>query len=117
LRSIAYRDLSPQIKSGFLRALAKVFADHQNFWEDKRLTISKMDREKLRLFPLRDPGVLPLIGSSSSINPALYSLLVDHLNRGRRVTRMIKWNGQKADGVLPLDARQADEDAVSGFDE
>lgn len=104
VRAIAYRDLSPQIKGGFLRALAKVFADHQNFWDGNRLTVEKLDREKLRQFPIRDPGIISLVNGNGQVNALLYNQIVQHLDRGRRKNRMVKWNGQRADGMLGFEA-------------
>jgi hypothetical protein len=110
LTAIAFRDLSPQIKGGFLRALAKTFADHQNFWEDNRLKIDRIDLDKLRQFPLRDPGILSLVNGNSQVNAILYNRVVQHLNSGRKKNRMLKWNGQQADGMLdiPQDFQDSD---------
>lgn len=100
LRTIAYRDLSPQIKGGFLRTVARVIADHQNFWETNRLKVKQVDLAKLRQFPIRDPGVIDLAGSSSPVNEMLYAKNVQHLNSGRRSGKLFKWDGAQADGIL-----------------
>lgn len=113
LSAIAYRDLSPQIKGGFLRALAKIFADHKNFWEANRLVVDRQDRDKLRQFPIRDPGIISLVNGNGQVNALLYNQIVQHLNRGRRKNRLVKWNGQQADGLLDtgtLDPASDDEE-------
>lgn len=102
LRVVTYRDLSPQLKIGFLSTLARVFADHSSFWEGKRLKVEKYEIEKLHLFPLRDPGILALTSSGSKANPMLYARMIQHLNSNRRTRRLVKWNGQVADGMLDV---------------
>ncbi len=109
LRTIAYRDLSPQIKGGFLRTVARVIGDHQNFWEVNRLKVKQVDLAKLRQFPIRDPGVVELASSSSAVNDLLYAKLVQHLNSGRRTGKLLKWDGAQADGIL-IDCRPMRED-------
>lgn len=102
IKSIKYADLSPHIKFAFMRALAQVFADHKSFWVDTKLTVDPRDTQKMRSFPVNDPGVVALIGAGSGVNPLLYQKIVAHLNSGRRTTRMVKWNGQAADGIMAL---------------
>jgi hypothetical protein len=100
IRNIAFRDLSPHIKGGFMVTLARILADHKTFWEEKRLVVGRHDIDKLRSFPIKDPGILDLISASGSkMIPLLYSRLVGHLNSGRRTRRLLKWNGQATDGV------------------
>jgi hypothetical protein len=80
--------------------LARILADHKTFWEEKRLVVGRHDIDKLRSFPIKDPGILDLISASGSkMIPLLYSRLVGHLNSGRRTRRLLKWNGQATDGV------------------
>lgn len=114
VRSIAYRDLSPHIKGSFMFALAKIFADHQTFWEGERLEVARHDVEKLRTFPINDPGIIALISNSGSkINPLLYGRLIQHLNSGRRTRRIVKWNGQPASEVpdmSPFEGGSMDDD-------
>ena len=118
VKTIKYADLSAHIRFGFLRTLAQVFADHKSFWIDTKLTIDPRDFQKMRAFPINDPGVVALIGGSSSVNPILYQKIVAHLNSGRRTTRMVKWNGQAADGIVSMDIDQGggDDDSDTGPD-
>lgn len=103
VRSIAYRDLSAHIKGGFMYTLARIFADHQTFWEGQRLEVARHDIEKLRAFPIRDPGIVALIASSGSkANPLLYARLIQHMNSGRRTRKLVKWDGQPASEILEL---------------
>jgi hypothetical protein len=116
LATIAYRDLSPQIKGGFLRTLARVLTDHQNFWDGSRLKIEVKDLMKLRQFPIRDPGVVALVNGTGAVIEPLYFKLVEHLNSYRRTGKLIKWNGRPADGMLSIDLTAAeDPDGEEGF--
>lgn len=101
VRSIAYRDLSVHIRGGFLFSLARVFADHQTFWDEQRLNVARHDIEKLRDFPIRDPGIASVIANSNSkANPILYARLMQHMNKGRRSRKILKWDGQPANDIL-----------------
>lgn len=102
LASISYRDLSPQVKGGFLRTMARVFADHQNFWDGEKLKIDPKDLAKLRQFPIRDPGILALVAGTGTVVEPLYVKLVEFLNSYRRTNRLIKWDGRPADGILSI---------------
>lgn len=111
ISQIRYVDLAPQIKFGFLRTLAQVLADHSTFWVDSKLAIDRRDYEKLRGFKIADPGIVALIGSGGGVNPMLYRELVNHMNSGRRTNRLVKWNGEAADGIMPLESsRETDGD-------
>lgn len=97
IKTIAYRDMSPHIRGTFMFTLAKVFADHQTFWDGARLEVARHDIEKLRSFPINDPGILALIGGGGSkVHPLLYMRLIQHMNSGRRTRRITQWNGQPA---------------------
>ena len=114
ISKIAYADLINHIKFGFLRVLAQVFADHANFWEGTKLTVSRRDEDKLRQFAIGDPAVSGLISAGGGVNPVLYQILVAHLNSGRRTNRLVKWNGQPADGAMSMNAN-TDEEIDSDF--
>lgn len=103
VRSIAYRDLSIHIKGGFMFTLARVFADHQTFWEGQRLEVARHDIEKLRAFPIRDPGIDALVSNGGSkANPLLYARLMRHMNSGRRSRKILKWDGRPASEILDV---------------
>lgn len=110
VQTIVYRDLSAHIKGGFLFALARIFADHQTFWEGQRLVVARHDVEKLKAFPIRDPGILSLIANSNSkMNPMLYGRLIQHMNSCRRTRKIIKWNGQPASEIPDIISEDDDE--------
>lgn len=110
LSTIAYRDLSPQLKGGFLRTLARVFADHQNFWDGMRFRIDPKDLMKLRQFPLRDPGIVAIANGTGTVIEPLYLKLVEHLNSYRRTNKLMKWNGRPADGLVTQEVEQSQEE-------
>ncbi len=116
VRSIAYRDLSTHIKGSFLLTLARVFADHQTFWDDQRLEVARHDIDKLRTFPIRDPGIESLVANGGAkANPLLYARLMQHMNSGRRSRKILKWDGQPANDILDISSAGTDaEDDVVG---
>jgi len=109
VRTIAYRDLSTHIKGGFMLTLARVFADHQTFWDGQRLEVARHDIDKLRAFPIRDPGIESLVANSGSkANPLLYARLMQHMNSGRRSRKILKWDGQPANDILDISSAGAE---------
>lgn len=101
IRQIAFRDMAPWLKHGFLRVLAMVFAEHATFWDGTRLVIPRGFVDKLGKFPVAGPDVLATLNTSIT-NPLLYRNLVAWLNSGKRTSHMVKWNGMKADGILSI---------------
>lgn len=88
VRNIAYKELAVHLRGSFLLALARVFADHTNFWNDNRLVVEKELRKKLALFKIQDPSIANLAGASGKAKDTLYRLLVDHINSGKRTKRL-----------------------------
>lgn len=88
--AIEYRAKAPQVKATFLNELSRMLSRHECFWEhnDNTLVISGDDRRKLAKFPINDPQVLQLAGSGGAARQILYTLLVDHMNSGRRTQRL-----------------------------
>jgi hypothetical protein len=103
VRQIAFRDMAPWLKTGFLRALAMVFAEHKSFWDNQRLVIPKGFIDKLGKFPVSAPEILATLNGSTT-NPILYRNLVAWIDSGKRTGHMVKWNGMKADGILSIQA-------------
>lgn len=90
LRTIKYKELAPQLKGNFLVTLGRVFAAHSNFWdeENKELFVDAPNRNKLALFPIDDPEVIRLAGAGNMAQPILYTMLVDHMNKGKRTNQL-----------------------------
>lgn len=103
LRNVTFRDLSLQVRSGFLTQLALMISDHTNFWRGPYETEFWMDadwRKTLARFPLHDPTVVSLVGSGGGFGGSqtslLYSLLRDHMNKGRSANRLINRKDEQA---------------------
>jgi hypothetical protein len=64
LNRVAYRDTASYIKLTFMKSLAMVFSDHREFWINDKLTISPSVLKRLQSFPVDDPTVVTLAGSS-----------------------------------------------------
>lgn len=92
LRNIAYADKATQLRGNFLVTLARVFADHTNFWNPgtDELFVDAATKKKLAAFPLLDPEISRLAAAGSMTVPMLYGYIVDHLNKGRKSNRLRK---------------------------
>lgn len=85
LRDIEYRLSAPQTKEVLLWALAGLFSDHLDFWDDDQwLSVDPNIVAKLSKFSLRDVTVQRLAGSGGRSREVLYFLLRNHVNKGVR---------------------------------
>lgn len=89
--AIQYRHRATQIKSTFLNEVARMFANHADFWDagGSVLTVYADERRKLSKFPIDDPHVSSLAGSTGKAGAMLYELLVRHMNSGRRSNKLV----------------------------
>jgi hypothetical protein len=71
------------LKNAYLVALANVMSDHHDFWNAKRLHITSEHKKKLNTFPINDPEIKNLAGSSGLAANAIAYHLIQHLNKGR----------------------------------
>lgn len=86
---VAYLSQAVQLKDTFLRALAGVISDYENFWEGDRLAVPDDLKKRLATFPIDDPNVITLAGSAGQAAKILEALIVDHLN-ARKSTRRLR---------------------------
>lgn len=77
------------LRGNFLNTLAKMFAGHENFWDEKRLVIDAKQRQRLKSFPLNDPNVQKLSGAGQAAADLLLRLMIDHMNKGQKINRLI----------------------------
>lgn len=90
LRNVSMRELSLQVRSAFLLQVALVISDHCDFWREPNemsLFIDAEWRRRFATFPLHDPTVVQLVSSGGSPS-LLYTLLRDHLNKGKSTGRL-----------------------------
>lgn len=88
LRKIEYRELAVQTKSNFLLSVAGILSDHDNFWDGKSLEVPVAWVRKFASFPSDAPEVVRLAGAGSMALPMLYTLIRDHLNKGKRTNKL-----------------------------
>lgn len=88
IRKIQYKEVSTQLKGNFLLTVARVFGTHANFWKDGELFVDAPTRRKLAAFPIEEPNIARLAGAGNSAMPTLREMLVDHLNKGRKLNRL-----------------------------
>jgi hypothetical protein len=81
---------APYMRSAFQEILARCLSDHPVFWKnDKRLEIDYTWKKKLRSFPFQDPEIIRLCGSGGASRFTLYMHLLNHLNSGKRLNRLV----------------------------
>lgn len=95
IRDITYKEYSPHIRGAFLTALAALLTRHQDFWEDSVLKVSTPQRKKLAQFKLRDPNVAQLCGAGNTGASMLYTMLIEHINSGKKLYRLREFNELK----------------------
>lgn len=110
VRNVAYRGAT-HLRFGFLRALVAMFANHPHvFFKDRRLTVDAATKRKLKSFPIGDPQVIRLAGSAGQATELLYSLLIKHINSGRRTRRLQEMAPMEPDSAEGAGAGGGDAD-------
>ena len=92
IQEVVYTETAPMLRQGFLLTLAKVFASHEDFWQDAEFRVPKDLRRKLSMFAINDPHVASMCGASGSAMNILAAMLVDHFNSGKRTRRLRPFN-------------------------
>ena len=116
VKRIAFKEGASYIRSSFLMCLASLLSDHYDFWgrgqgngnSEHRLFIEKTILNKFHLFPVSDPQVVTLAGSSGKSRDMLYMLMLQHINSGKRTRRL---KGRYAEVSTPP---TQDDDSESG---
>lgn len=83
-KRVAYRRSAPYLRTTFLLELARVLSDHTNFWEDGKLVYDEGVVKRLFNFPIHDPEIVRLAGTTGTGAQFLYTRFVEALNAGRR---------------------------------
>lgn len=89
IRGVKFIELTTHLRSNFLGTLARLFAAHENFWDEKRLVVDAKQRQRLKSFPIDDPNVRKLAGAGSNAADLLFRLLVDHMDKGQKINRLV----------------------------
>lgn len=88
LNAIVFREHCVILRGTFLWCLARLLAEHGDFWKDKTLFIPSDLVAKLAQFPVTDPTVQSLSSSAGKARDMLFKMLVDHINSGKRTKRL-----------------------------
>lgn len=102
IKAVQYREGAIYMRNTFLLVLAALLADHHDFWvqgDEKKLFIEASLRRKIKMFPISDPRVIEMSGSSGKSRDYLYMMLRDHINSGKRTKRLTSRNG----GAVQMD--------------
>lgn len=104
IRAIQYSRSAVYLRSAFLRTLARLLSDHEDFWagDPKRAQVQRLQvpyelRNKLRRFPIADPEIIRLASAAGKAAETLYFQLLTHLNSGKRTKRL----RHRAGTILP----------------
>lgn len=88
IHDVVYKDASIVLRTGFMTAVAKVFATHEDFWHDTEFSVPSELQKKLSTFPVHEPSVQVLTTATGTGISHLASLIVEHLNSGKRTKRL-----------------------------
>lgn len=91
IKSVQYKEGAIYMRGAFLSVLAGVLSDHHDFWrgdDEKHLFVNADMQRKIAQFPIHDPEIARLSGSSGAAKQILYILLRDHINKGKKVKRL-----------------------------
>lgn len=102
---VSFRHGASYLKTSFMIELARVFSNHENFWEGDKLVVPKDVIKKLSLFPISDPEVMRLSSSGGSAGELLYMLMVKHVNAGKRSRHL-----RLRSGLLDRSLEESDND-------
>lgn len=82
-----------QLKQGFLFTLARVLADHPQFWDGDRLFVHDRDVAKLKKLDVDAEGIANIAGSTHSSNTSvLYNTILGFLMKNVRASRLETWD-------------------------
>jgi len=99
VRKVVYHHGAAFIRRNFLICLADLFTRHVNFWRGHRLFVEKDLRMKIAKFAINDPEVTRLASSGGKAKEILYSLLLQHVNSGKRTRRLQLVDGMEPNGL------------------
>jgi len=113
IKRVQYKEGAAYMRGQFLCVLALLLSDHTDFWlqdkNEKRLFVDANLRRKIAQFPIHDPEIARLAGSSGSSRQILYLLLRDHINSGKRTKRLTPRNKEVSTGF----ADEEDDEAAA----
>lgn len=91
---VVYKAPCAALRGTFMRALARVLGEHEQFWNEKRLVLTAPQRKKLASFPIADPSVADICGGGGAAGGILFDLLVRHFDsskRGGSANKLTAW--------------------------
>jgi len=95
LHDVVYKESSPVLRHGFLQALARVFARHEDFWQDAVFSVPADLQRKIATFPTTDPSIRVLATATGTGINHLANLIVEHINSGKRTKHLTPFFQEK----------------------
>ncbi|MEK7509785.1 MAG: hypothetical protein AAB605_03675 [Patescibacteria group bacterium] len=114
IKRVQYRESAIYMRGNFLYVLARLLSDHTDFWrqpDEKKLFIEAPLKRKIAQFPINDPEVVRLAGSSGKAREMIYLLLRDHINSGKRTKRL---TSRKPESSINFEEEEEQQTAVNG---
>ncbi len=108
IRTVTYAGAC-HLRNTFLFSLARLLCNHPTFWRENKVFIEMDLLRKLKTFPVQDPTVQQLSGAGGQAGKMLYSLMVEHINRGKRTKRLKQRIADDLESALPELAGAASE--------
>lgn len=90
IRSIQYKEVSPQLRGNFLMTLARMFSTHSDFWKGDHLHLDAATKRKLAGFAIGDPEVIRLASAGTQAMHILLVMLIDHMNKSKQKASHLK---------------------------
>ncbi len=90
IRKRTIRSGATCLRTTFVRALAYLLVEHQDFWQGNELTVPRALLKKIGAFNINDPEVSRLAGSSGQAWHVLAQMLIEHVNSGKRAENRLK---------------------------
>ena len=96
VRGIKHNERTTHTRFNFLMQMAMLFSDHEDFWSGNKLTVDAAQKSKLKSFPINDPTIIRLASAGSTAGALLLRHMIDHLNKGKQVSRHLTTRRMKA---------------------
>ena len=89
IRRVQFRAGAVYMRTTFLICLATLFSRHEIFWKGNHLVVSADLKRKISKFPVMDPTIANLASASGKATDMLYTLMIQHVNSGKRQKRLV----------------------------
>jgi hypothetical protein len=97
--TVSSKKMAVCLRASFLQSLARVVADHENFWRDSEISVPLEMRRRLATLNIYHGYVINLC-SQGGHNQQLYLELIEHMNKGMKTNRLVKRRDVEYDSTV-----------------